>query len=119
MELRADGEIFSRNLYDPNLPGLSRRPPSRCSSPSSHRKNGRGRETATEVWRCKVGAAAAAAAAAASGETDGRKDGRAKGGRAQREKKIVFHLQIIDVGGRVDLFDREKKKGGVKREGRD
>ena len=33
-----------------------------------------------------------------------------------QRKKIVFHLQIIDVGGGVDLFDREKKKGGVKRE---
>ena len=48
-----------------------------------------------------------------NGQMGGRTGGRT-GGPAER-KKIVFHLQIIDVGG-VDLFDREKKEGGVKRE---
>ena len=51
-----------------------------------------------------------------NGQMGGRTGGRT-GGPAER-KKIVFHLQIIDVGG-VDLFDREKKEGGVKRESRE
>ena len=52
--------------------------------------------------------------------TDGT-DGRTPDGRRRavgERKKIVFHLQIIDVGG-VDLFDREKKKRRSKERGRE
>ena len=49
---RPDALRLCRSRRCSSLPGF----PAALRLPPSHRKNGRGRETATEVWRCKVGA---------------------------------------------------------------